>query len=378
LVTRQYWISQILTRFERVPVVWLSGVRRAGKTVLAKSLPGVEYFDCELPSVRRMIEDPESFWRGRRGLVALDEVHRLQRPSEVLKIAADHFSHLRVLATSSSTLGASARFGDTLTGRKADVWLTPMIEDDRMAFGGLPVEHRLAQGGLPGFYQTNRLSEDAVQEWIDSFWSRDIQELFRIERRASFLRLFELLFAQSGAIFEASNLAGPCEVSRGTVQNYLAVLEASLVVHRVRPFHTHQAAEIVAAPKVYGFDTGFVRALNDWRELRPSDYGVLWEHYVLNELRARYPRAEIRYWRDKQKHEVDFVVRARPAAAPTAIECKWRASAFHPQGLRAFRRRYPGGPNLVVCRDVDQPYERRFGDLTVWFMPLGPAIESLL
>ena len=104
------------------------GVRRVGKTVLARSLPGFEYLDCELPRVRRLMDDPEGFLGslGRRGAVVLDEVHRLQDPAAILKIAADHFPHVRVLATGSSTLGASARFRDTLAGRKAEVWLTPM------------------------------------------------------------------------------------------------------------------------------------------------------------------------------------------------------------------------------------------------------------
>ena len=35
---------------------------------------------------------------------------------------------------------------------------------------------------------------------------------------------------------------------------------------------------------------------------------MLWEHYVLNELRAGLQRRDLRYWRDKQGHEVDFVV----------------------------------------------------------------------
>ncbi|MBL9172592.1 MAG: hypothetical protein JNL10_03570 [Verrucomicrobiales bacterium] len=42
-------------------VIWLSGVRRAGKTVLCQSLSGVEYFDCELPRVRGELADPEEF-----------------------------------------------------------------------------------------------------------------------------------------------------------------------------------------------------------------------------------------------------------------------------------------------------------------------------
>jgi len=34
--------------------------RRVGKTYLCQSLPDIEYFDCELPRVRRMMEDPEN------------------------------------------------------------------------------------------------------------------------------------------------------------------------------------------------------------------------------------------------------------------------------------------------------------------------------
>jgi hypothetical protein len=64
-----------------------------------------------------------------------DEIHRLADPSEVLKIAADHFPDVKIIATGSSTLGASSKFRDTLTGRKVEIWLTPMISDDLKDFG---------------------------------------------------------------------------------------------------------------------------------------------------------------------------------------------------------------------------------------------------
>ena len=43
-------------------------------------------------------------------VVVLDEVHRLSDPSRVLKIAADAFPGLRILATGSSTLAAIRKF----------------------------------------------------------------------------------------------------------------------------------------------------------------------------------------------------------------------------------------------------------------------------
>lgn len=59
-----------------------------GKTTLARQLEGVEYFDCDLPSVRRDAEDTEAFLSLHRGKrLVLDEIHRLADPSQLLKAA---------------------------------------------------------------------------------------------------------------------------------------------------------------------------------------------------------------------------------------------------------------------------------------------------
>jgi len=308
--------------------------------------------------------------------VVLDEVHRLPNPAEVLKIAADHFPDTPVLATGSSTLGASARFRDTLAGRKAEVWLTPMVLADLSDFGSADLRHRLLRGGLPPFFLAETVPEQDYQEWLDAYWAKDILELFRLERRQSFQRLVELLLAQSGGIFEATALARACEVSRTTISNYVAVLEATFVVHLVRPYAAGGAAEIVSAPKVYGFDTGFMCYHRGWHELRREDLGLLWEHLVLNELQAHLGRPPIHYWRSKHGNEVDFVVASR-GGPPTAIECKWSSGEFDPTHLRAFRRRYPAGVNFVVSADVDAHRTRRFGELTVEVVSLRDLLERL-
>jgi len=215
------------------------------------------------------MEDPESFWAGLKGKrVILDEIHRLSNPSEILKIAADHFPSIKVIATGSSTLQASTRFRDTLAGRKVQVWLTPMMSQDMVEFGNPVLSHRLLRGGLPPFFISPVAPEADFQEWLDSFWAKDIQELFRLERRHSFQRFMELLFMQSGGVFEATRFAAPCEVSRSTISNYLSALEAMLVIQVIRPFSTRRSTEIISAPKTYAFDTGFVCYFRGWHQLR--------------------------------------------------------------------------------------------------------------
>ncbi len=133
------------------------------------------------------MEDPERFLEGLRGKrVALDEIHRLDRPSELLKIAADHFPDVKIIATGSSSLGASTKFGDTLTGRKTDIRLTPMILADLEDFRNTDLAHRMLHGGLPPFFLADAPPDVEIQDWIDAYWAKDIQTLFRLERRASF------------------------------------------------------------------------------------------------------------------------------------------------------------------------------------------------
>jgi uncharacterized protein len=375
--TRHFWLEKIQAAWRSRSVVWLSGVRRAGKTTLCRSLPRAEYFDCELPRVRRMLEQPEAFLEDLRGhTIVLDEIHRLGNPSELLKIAADHYPDVRVVATGSSTLGASSKFRDTLAGRKAELWLTPMMTADLSDFGNPNLKRRFLQGGLPPFFLAKTLAENEFQEWMDAYWAKDIQELFRLERRQSFQKFAELLLAQSGGMFEATAFARRCEVSRTTIVNYLAVLEATYVVHVLRPYSARRATEIVAAPKVYGFDTGFVCYHRGWHTLRGNDLGSLWEHYVLNEMHARLQTRSIHYWRDKRQHEIDFIV-ARRGQAPIAIECKWSASGFDPINILAFRRQHGHGENFVVAQDVKRTYMQNFDGCKVNFIDLDALIDKL-
>ena len=84
------WKERIQKAWKEAPIVWLSGVRRAGKTTLALQLDQPErvlYINCDLPITEERLGDPELFFRScEKPMVIFDEVHQLSDPSRILKI----------------------------------------------------------------------------------------------------------------------------------------------------------------------------------------------------------------------------------------------------------------------------------------------------
>ncbi|MBN1114695.1 MAG: ATP-binding protein [Oligoflexia bacterium] len=363
MIKRTFWLNKIQDLFKKHSIIWLYGVRRAGKTFLCKSVPDVLYFDCEIPEIRRRVED-ESFLKTVSGkTLALDEIHRLKNPSELLKIAADHYPKTRIIATGSSTLETNRKFKDTLTGRKQNLHLTPAVSRDIMEFG-VSLDDRLLRGGLPYFMSASGVSPKDYNEWVESYWARDVTGVFGVEKKDAYIMFVELLFQNSGGIFDATSYSVKCEVSRATIKHYLAILEETSVIQRIRPFSGANPREITAAPKIYAFDTGFAAFFKGWDRLRAEDYGIMWEHFTANEIAANLQARKIFYWRDKDGHEIDFVL-YRDAKKPAAIEVKWQAAAFNGKNLAVFRKNHPNGENYLITHDTTEPYEKTYNGMNV-------------
>ena len=363
MIQRPLWLDRIRRAWSERPIVWLSGVRRVGKTTLARMVPDMVYLNCDLPSTARALADPELFLHGRPrdAVLAFDEVHRLPDPSMVLKIAADEHPHLRVLATGSSTLAATGRFRDSLTGRKRSIHLCPVLWEECGAPFGVPdFDRRLLHGGLPESLLAERKSPESFAEWIDSFYARDILELFNVRNRRGFLSLFRLLLRWSGGQVDVTRLSRSAELSRPTVKSYIEALEVAHAIHVLPPFRGGGAGEIVSRPKCYAFDTGFVTFEKGWTRIREDDRGLLWEHLVLDSLRFRHLDANIFYWRDKAGREIDFVAR-RDGGRLDTFECKMDPDEVDARAVRAFRARYPDGRDHVVVPLAGRPYRVRRG-----------------
>lgn len=368
MIERPFWIRRIYQAWEKRAIVWLSGVRRSGKTTLAKMFPEAIYQNCDLSSVVRQLSDPESFFDSIHGepkktIVIFDEIHRLEDPSRLLKIGADAYPHLKVLATGSSTLAATKKFRDSLTGRKQMIYLPPVLWSECIdSFNIKDLDRRLLQGGLPEPLLSEAKDEAFFSEWIDSFYARDIQELFGIRNRTGFMKLLYLLLRQSGSLMDYTNLAKLSDLSRQTVKAHVEAMSIAHAVFLLPPFHGGGRREITQRPKCYAFDTGFVTFVKGWDRIREEDRSLLWEHLVLDTLRTTFNDHDLFYWRDKSGREVDFVIKGGRRQSDT-IECKINPDHFDPAHLTIFRSLYPEGKDYVLSPHIKSPYQRRYGKL---------------
>jgi uncharacterized protein len=367
MIERPLWLERVQRAWTQRSIVWLSGVRRVGKTTIARMLPDAVYMNCDLPSSVRALEDPELFLgtQAADAVLVFDQVHRLDDPSRLLKIAADEYPHLKILATGSSTLAATRKFSDTLAGRKRSIQLCPVLwEECAEPFQVPDLDRRLLHGGLPELLLSERKDPEFLNEWIDSFYARDILELFGIRNRQGFLGLFRLLLRQSGGQLDYTQLANLSEMSRVTVKSHLEAMQIAHVAHLLRPFHGCGKREIVSRPKCYGFDTGFVTFEKGWDVIRSDDRGLLWEHLVLDSLRFHYADEDICYWQDKSHREIDFVIR-RGRNRVDVVECKINPDRLDAKPMEAFRSLYPAGENYVVSPTVKTPTLLRRGELII-------------
>ena len=90
-------------------------------------------------------------------------------------------------------LQATGKFRDSLTDRKRSLHLPPVLwRECTHGFDHPGLDRRLLQGGLPGVLLNPQPDPAFFEDWMDSFYARDIQELFGVRNRTGFMALLKL------------------------------------------------------------------------------------------------------------------------------------------------------------------------------------------
>lgn len=147
----------------------------------------------------------------------------------------------------------------------------------------------------------------------------DVRDLEPLRNIQSLSLLVELLRSRVGGPVVVSYLTQDIQVSPVTVKHWLEVLEKMYLIFLVHPYTKNLARAVQKPPKVYFFDNADVI----------GDEGARFENLVATHLLKRNQfredrlghRYELRYVRDKEGREVDFVV-VRDGKIEELVEAK--------------------------------------------------------
>ena len=345
MVTPRYLLSAVQKTLNAGRMAFIGGPRQVGKTTLALSLLGLNVTERH-PAYFNW-DDPRSAARLRRAelppnepLLVFDELHKYARWRNLLKGIYDTEKSIRrIIVTGSARLDYYRKGGDSLANRYRYFRLHPFSLreldaapaashlDALLRFGGFPeplfrqdeAEHRL--------WQRDRLAR-VVRE--------DLRDLERVREVSLVEHLVDLLPERVGAPLSVANLRQDLEVDHKTVERWLTILENMYICFRVAPFGSPRIRAVKKEKKLY---------LWDWSAV--ADPGARFENLVASQL-LKYChwiedtegfRMELRYLRDTDKREVDFVV-LRGGRPLWAVECKTGERAIGP-AVRYFAERTP-------------------------------------
>lgn len=331
-------------------MIFLSGPRQVGKTTFVKNrLKEIKnedlYFNWDDPYVRReYIRNPHFLkaYLARAGsklsLVAFDEIHKHKNWKNILKGLYDiHLEEAQFIITGSARLDYFRRSGDSLVGRYFSYRLLPLglaeaaenfdfvLKDDLMlaqpdsqGFLGLvqkmdevvfkgPLERLLSYGGFPEpFLKAKRnFSHKWKREYKSLLIHEDLRDLTRIQDIKGIEQLVLLLPERVASPLSINSLKEDLQVNHKTVSNWLEALKKVYLIFSVMPWSKSISRAIRKEEKFYFFDWTMIddegarfenatavfllRLISRWNELGLGDF-------------------ELRYIRNQQGQEVDFVV----------------------------------------------------------------------
>ena len=319
MIARKAHLRSIDELFSIFPVVCIIGARQVGKTTLAREYASncrdeCSYFDLEKPDHLLRLVDPMLALEKLKGLVILDEIHRIPEIFQILRVLVDRPNNpARFLILGSASPDLLRQTSESLAGRITYFKLGGFSINE---VGFENYERLWLRGGFPKSYlaPTESSSNKWRQEFISTYLERDLPQL-GIKINSKTLRRFWMMLAHyHGQIWNASEIARSFGVAHTTVRNYLDVLTSALVIVQLYPWYENISKRQVKSPKVYITDSGLMHTLlgcMTMHDLKGNPkVGASWEGFVLKELIQWLDawEGECHFWATHRGAELDLLI----------------------------------------------------------------------
>lgn len=341
---------------------FLFGPRATGKSTLIRTqLPSALIFDLlDLDVFGRLLRQPKLVGQlaAQYDTVVIDEVQKLPVLLDEVQRLMEEKPNLRFLLTGSSARKLKRGGANLLGGRAWMMHFFPLIAREIPSFSLLTY---LNTGGLPRIYNTEDPAA-SLEAYVNLYLREEILAEGLTRNLSGFARFLDIIGLTSGEELNFEAIASDSGNQARTVQNYVQVLEDTLLGFQVPPFLATRKRKAITRSKFYLFDVGIANFLAKRFDIRlQSDaFGRAFEHFLACELQAaihyQRKRLDLSYWRSTSGFEVDFVL-----GNQLAIEVKSTQSAQdkHLKGLRALKEDGKVARYMLVSLD---PMERTTND----------------
>jgi hypothetical protein len=342
-------------------MVFLGGPRQVGKTSLGRALIADEraYLNYDIAAHRELILrgmlPPTEAW-------FFDEIHKYRGWRNFLKGLYDAQvggvgARRRILVSGSARLDFYRFGGDSLQGRYHFLRLHPLSVAELSARTPDDLRALLELSGFPEPFLGGSATE--ARRWSLAYRDRLIrEEVVSVESISDLGKLEQLALAlpdRVGSPLSVNALREDLQVAHATLSRWLDVLERLYAIFRVPPFGAPMLRAVRKERKHYHFDWTVVPAAPARFENLVAAHLLKWVEYQID---TQGRAIELRYFRDIDGREVDFVITERGGRPLAFVECKWDDAPLS-AGLRYLQARFPGVPawqiSAVGTRDYVTP-----------------------
>lgn len=363
---QRYLQPQVETDLTR-KMVFLGGPRQVGKTSLGRMvIPEPRaYLNYDSASGRDAILrgqlPPTSAW-------FFDEIHKYRGWRNFLKGLYDTRARgQRILVSGSAKLDFYRFGGDSLQGRYHFLRLHPLSVAELGITTHSDFRALLDLSGFPEPFLGGNFTE--ARRWSLAYRDRlTREEVLSVETISDLAKLELLAIAlpsRVGSPLSINALREDLQVSHSTLARWLDVLERVYAIFRIPPFGAPLLRAVKKERKHYHYDWTAVESEPARFENLVGAHLLKWVEYQID---TQGRAIELRYFRDIDGREVDFVIAQRSGKPLGFIECKWDDAPLD-SSLRYLHQRFPSVPawqiSAVGRRDYVTPEGIRVAPATV-------------
>jgi len=326
------YLQDTISQDLKSKMVFLGGPRQVGKTTLAQSL--ISNYKDGHPAYLNWDDDEQRFkiknkeWPKSEKLIVLDEVHKSKSWRNMVKGFYDTLKNTHsFLVTGSARLDHFRKGGDSLLGRYHYYRLHPYSLPE-LNYQKNVLNELLQFGGFPEVFQSK--NDRDLRRWHNQRLSRlvktDLRDWETVKDIDKIFQLAEELPNRVGSPLSISSLANDIQVDFKTIKNWIGILSSLYYCYLIPPFGSSKIRAVKKEQKLYMWDWSQVENKGARLENMIASHLLKYCHY--NEDVNGF-KMELRYLRDTDKREIDFVV-IKNKKPLFAVECKSADGSLSP------------------------------------------------